>query len=208
MINEKSLKIALPKGRMSDESLEYLYQKGITSMQSFPESRELIFHDDQKNIDFLIIRSQDVGTYVEQGAADIGFLGYDVLQENTFDVYTPLSLPFGECYLAIAYPEGQDSWKEKRSIRVATKYPNLTTRFFYQKGYNIQIIKLYGSIEIAPIMGISDVIVDLVSTGKTLKANRLVEDEKIIYSSARMIMNAASFHRKRKLLNRIIREMI
>lgn len=208
MNSSETLKLALPKGRMSEESLEYLYSRDITSLKKFPDSRELIFHDSEKNIDFLIIRSQDVGTYVEQGAADIGILGYDVLLENSYDVYTPASLPFGKCHLAVAYPEKLNSWKDKRNIRVATKYPNLTTRFFYQKGYNIQIIKLYGSIEIAPIIGISDVIVDLVSTGRTLKANHLVEDEKIIYSSARMIVNPTSYHRKRNTLNNIIREMI
>ncbi len=208
MIHKSSLKIALPKGRMSDESLEYLFQRKITSLSKFPDSRELIFHDPENNIDFLIIRSQDVGTYVETGAADLGFLGYDVLLENSFSVYTAASLPFGECHLSVAHPQNSLEWKNKRKIKVATKYPNLTTRFFYQKGYNIQIIKLYGSIEIAPIMGISDVIVDLVSTGKTLVANGLVEDEKIIESSARLIIHPGSYHRKRKILNHIIREMV
>jgi len=196
--------IALPKGRMSEESLEFLHSKKLCSFKEFPKSRELIFKDEKNDLEFLLIRSQDVGTYVEQGAADLGVIGFDLMQEHKFEVFSPSTLPFGDCNLCIAYPENKKNWSQYKNLKVATKYPKITTDYFHKNGYNIQIIKLYGSIEIAPITGISDIIVDLVSTGQTLKANNLTKGESILFSTARLIVNPSAYVFKRKKLNKII----
>ncbi len=201
---DKPLRIALPKGRMSDDSVEYFYRHGITSFSKFSVDRELIIADKEKGLEFLLIRSKDVGAYVEQGAADIGVLGHDVLAEHNFEVLTPVALPFGACRLSIAYPNGKTDWQNKRNIRVATKYPKLTSRYFFERGFNITIVELYGSIEIAPLTGISDVIVDLVSTGNTLKANGLSEEESILDSTARLIVNPVSWVFRRAEISKMI----
>jgi len=184
------LKIALPKGRMSDESIDYLFARGLTSINSKTANpgRELILRDTEKNLEFYLIRSKDVGAYVEQGAADLGVMGHDLLLEHGFDVYVPVAFPFGECRLSVAYPKEKSDWQKKTEIRVATKYPKLATEYFFRRGFNIRIIELYGSIEIAPLTGLADVIVDLVSSGQTLAANNLVEEDIILKSSARLIL--------------------
>jgi ATP phosphoribosyltransferase len=124
--------------------------------------------------------------------------------ETNFYVYIPAALPFGECRLSVAYPKGKADWQKQREIRVATKYPRLATEYFFSRGFNIRTIELYGSIEIAPLTGLSDVIVDLVSTGATLKANNLVEEEVILTSSARVIMNPSAFAMQRPRLMQFI----
>lgn len=207
MQNSIPLRIALPKGRMSVESLEFLSGLGLTSMKEFPSNRKLIFKDEQHNIEYLLVRSKDVGTYVEQGACDLGIIGYDLLAENKFDVYVPARLPFGECSLCIAYAEGSKNWQSRKNIRVATKYPGLTSRYFFEHGFNVQIIELYGSIEIAPLTGISDVIVDLVSTGQTLKENNLFKGPEILKSSARLIMNHSSYLFKKSRIQHVLEKI-
>ncbi|MDH5721226.1 MAG: ATP phosphoribosyltransferase [Spirochaetia bacterium] len=178
--------IALPKGRMSEESLSHFYQCGITKIKEFNHDRKLIFDDIEKKIKFLLVRSKDVGTYIEQGAADIGVIGFDLLKEHEFNVYISTKLPFGKCRLSVAWPQNHDE-PNKRHIKVATKYPRITSKYFYEQGINIELINLYGSIEIAPLTGISHAIVDLVSTGETLKANNLIEKNRILNSEARLI---------------------
>jgi len=205
---EQRLRIALPKGRMSDESLEYFVSKGLCSLSKAGEGRELILRDEKSDIDFYLIRSKDVGAYVEQGAADLGIMGLDLLLEHRFDVFIPAALPFGECRLSVAYPKGQTDWYKKRDLRVATKYPRLATEYFFRRGFNIRIIELYGSIEIAPLTGLSDVIVDLVSTGATLKANNLVEEEIIMTSTARLILNPSALALRRARLGSFVRPLI
>ena len=197
----------MPKGRMSDESIAFLFSKKVISIDHLSDSRQLIFSDDKNNIEILLIRSKDVGTYVEQGAADLGIIGYDMLREYYFDVFIPLKLPFGNCRLSVAYLKDQTAWKKNRHIRVATKYPNLASEFFYLKGYNAEIISLYGSIETAPISGISDVVVDLVSTGKTLEANDLVEDQVILHSHASLVVNPRIYVQKRRQINKHIDQL-
>lgn len=193
---------------MSDESLEYFVSKGLCSLSKTGEGRELILRDEKSEIDFYLIRSKDVGAYVEQGAADLGIMGLDLLLEHQFDVYIPAALPFGECRLSVAYPKGQTDWYKKRDLRVATKYPRLATEYFFRRGFNIRIIELYGSIEIAPLTGLSDVIVDLVSTGATLKANNLVEEEIIMTSTARLILNPSALALRRERLGGFVRQLI
>lgn len=203
MADEK-LKIALPKGRMSDESLEFFSSRGLCSLNRTQNGRELILHDTQSNIDFFLIRSKDVGAYVEQGAADLGIMGLDLLLEHKFDVFIPAALPFGHCRLSVAYPQQRVNWQKKPELRVATKYPRLATEYFFRRGFNIRTIELYGSIEIAPLTGLSDVIVDLVSTGATLKANSLIEEEVILESTARLIMNPSALALRRTRLMQFI----
>lgn len=198
------LRIALPKGRMSDESLEFFASRGLCTLNRTQEGRELILHDAKSDIDFYLIRSKDVGAYVEQGAADLGIMGLDLLLEHNFDVYIPAALPFGQCRLSVAYPKDRADWQKKPEIRVATKYPRLATEYFFRRGFNIRTIELYGSIEIAPLTGLSDVIVDLVSTGATLKANNLVEEEIILESSARLILNPSALALNRRRLMQFI----
>ncbi len=198
------LRVALPKGRMSDESLDFFSSRDLSSLKQTADGRELILHDAKHPVDFYLIRSKDVGAYVEQGAADLGVMGLDVLLEHDFDVFIPAKLPFGDCRLSVAYPEGKLDWQKKSEIRVATKYPKLAREYFFRRGFNIRTIELYGSIEIAPLTGLSDVIVDLVSTGATLKANHLVEEEIILESSARLIMNPSSFALQRSRLMQFI----
>lgn len=201
---EDRLRIALPKGRMSDESLEFFSKRGLCNITKTSDGRELILTDEKSNIDFYLIRSKDVGAYVEQGAADLGIMGLDLLLEHNFDVFIPATLPFGDCRLSVAYPKDRTTWQQKREIRVATKYPRLATEYFFRRGFNIRTIELYGSIEIAPLTGLSDVIVDLVSTGATLKANNLVEEEIILTSTARLIMNPSAFALRRQRVMQFI----
>ena len=194
----------MPKGRMGEESLEYFYKHKITSIKELPDNRQLIFYDKKNDVEILLVRSKDVGTYVEQAAVDLGIIGYDLIMESDYQVFIPLKLPFGKCRLSIAYPEGDNDWKNRRNIRVATKYPRLASDFLYLKGYNTEIIELYGSVEIAPLTKISDVIVDLISTGQTLKMNHLVEDQVILHAQACLIVNASVYYHKRESINAIL----
>jgi ATP phosphoribosyltransferase len=157
---------------------------------------------------FLIVRPTDVPTYVEYGAADVGVVGKDVLLEQDNDVYEPLDLGFGACRIAVAAPRGERSHDRFSSkIRVATKYPKITERYFNQRGVPVEIIKLYGSIELAPIVGLADRIVDLVETGNTLKAHDLVEVECIANSTARLIVNRASLKLKHAAMTELIKKL-
>ncbi|MBS0618068.1 MAG: ATP phosphoribosyltransferase [Spirochaetes bacterium] len=189
---------------MSDESLEFFAARGLSALSKTGDGRELIMYDDAHHLEFYLIRSKDVGAYVEQGAADLGVMGLDLLLEHNFDVFIPAALPFGECRLSVAYPNARPDWQRKRDLRVATKYPHLATEYFFRRGFNIRIIELYGSIEIAPLTGLADVIVDLVSTGATLKANKLTEEEIILKSSARLILNPSAFALRRERLIQFI----
>jgi len=157
---------------------------------------------------FLIVRPTDVPTYVEYGAADVGIVGKDVLMEQESDVYEPLDLRFGACRIAVAALKGQASRDRLSSkIRVATKYPKITERYFNQRGIPVEIIKLYGSIELAPLVGLADRIVDLVETGNTLKAHDLVEVECIAQSTARLIVNRASLKLKHAVITALIKQL-
>ncbi|MCS6972541.1 MAG: ATP phosphoribosyltransferase [Leptospiraceae bacterium] len=198
------LRIALPKGRMSEESLAFFAARGLCSPAQATDSRQLIVRDEANGIDFYLLRSKDVGAYVEQGAADLGIMGLDLLLEHRFRVFILAALPFGHCRLAVAYPEGKTGWQRLPELRVATKYPRLATEYFFRRGLNIRIIELYGSVEIAPLTGLADVIVDLVSTGATLKANQLVEEETILESTARLILNPSAFALRRQQILQVV----
>lgn len=201
------LTIALPKGRVMKEALKIFAKIGIEPPEPMEESRKLIFDDLKNGLRFLVVKPTDVPTYVEYGAADIGVAGKDVLSEQERDVYEPLDLKIGKCRMIVAEPSelsAKDDPSQWTSIRIATKYPNITERYFASKGIQVELIKLYGSIELAPLIGLSERIVDLVETGETLRQNGLVEVDKIMDISSRLIVNRASLKIKGARIAEII----
>lgn len=202
------LTIALCKGKLIEPTLELFGRAGYGATQMATGSRRLVFTCPEIGVTFLVVRPTDVPTYVEYGAADVGIVGKDVLLEQDSDVYEPLDLGFGACRIAVAALRGQESRDRFSSkIRVATKYPRITERYFNQRGVPVEIIKLYGSIELAPIVGLADRIVDLVETGNTLKAHDLVEVECIAHSTARLIVNRASLKLKHQAVSELIKKL-
>jgi len=199
-----TLTIALSKGKLFEPAMELLARVGLISRKIAGESRRLVFENPATGTRIMIVRPSDVPTYVEYGAVDAGIVGADVLMEQATDVYEPLDLGFGACRLAVAAPAAIRSNGRVSKLRVATKYPNVTERHFTNKGIPIEIIKLYGSIELAPMVGLADCIVDLISTGKTLKAHHLVVKEIIALSTARLIVNRASLKLKYQRINELI----
>jgi len=199
-----TLTIALSKGKLFEPAMELLARVGLISRKIAGESRRLVFENPATGTRIMIVRPSDVPTYVEYGAVDAGIVGADVLMEQATDVYEPLDLGFGACRLAVAAPAAIRSNGRVSKLRVATKYPNVTERHFTHKGIPIEIIKLYGSIELAPMVGLADCIVDLISTGNTLKAHHLVVKEIIASSTARLIVNRASLKLKYQRINELI----
>lgn len=200
--------IALSKGRIFTETMPILNQLDIFCKEDPETSRKLVFETNKKNIRLIIVRASDVPTYVEWGGADMGIAGRDVLDEFQGEgLFQPIDLGIGKCQLMVAAKKVFDyeaCIKQKRRLRVATKYPQAARKFFANKGIHIDVIKLYGSMELAPIVGMSDVIVDLVSSGKTLEANNLIALEKISDISSRLIINQASLKIKRAQLKPLI----
>ena len=194
--------IALPKGRLMDESLEIFKKAGIEV--DVPSSRKLFFTDKGKNYRFLIVRAQDVATYVEYAAADLGIVGRDVLNETEPDLFELLDLGIGYCKMVVAGKSSDCLTKKTDTIKVATKFVNIAKNHFLKKGLNVEIIKLYGSIELAPVLGIADCIVDIVSTGRTLKENGLEVIEEIFESTAFLISNRISYYAKNKQIVKLV----
>ena len=208
IVNPKSeLTIALPKGRILKEAVALFKKIGIDYSDAMEDSRRLIFENKKNRMRFMVIRPQDVPTYVEYGAADIGIAGKDVLLEQERDIYEPLDLDIGLCRMVVAEPKElgkKDNPRHWTHIRVATKYPNITSRYFLNKGIQVEIIKLYGSIELAPLLGLSERIVDLVATGETLRRNGLVEVEEIMKVTSKLICNRASLKTKPERIKGLI----
>lgn len=195
--------IALPKGRMADLTVELLEKSGISQNVLKDISRRLVISDVQNSLKFMLVKPADVPTYVEHGAADLGICGKDILLEQKKDCYEVLDLRFGKCKMVVAGPKDmKDSFLSNK--RVATKFPNIAENYYRQKGENVEIIKLNGSVELAPIVGLSEVIVDIVETGTTLRENGLVIMEEIFSSSARLIVNKASLKTKSERIKEII----
>jgi len=201
-----TLTVALSKGKLLEPAIDLFKRVGLAPKDISAESRRLVFEHQASGTTIMIVRPSDVPTYVEYGAVDVGVVGADVLMEQATDVYEPLDLGFGACRLAVAAPESavERNGRHGIKLRVATKYPNMTERFFTQKGIPIEIIKLYGSVELAPLVGLADRIVDLVSSGKTLRAHNLVVTDVIAESTARLIVNRASLKLKHKRVNGLI----
>lgn len=189
------LTVALTKGRLAEQTLELFEKLGIAMEEMRdPHSRRLIFTNEEKGLRFFLAKGPDVPTYVELGAADIGVVGYDILLEEKRRVYEVLDLGFGSCRMCVCGPAGaRAKLLHHEMIRVASKYPNIAREYFYnEKQQTVDIIKLNGSVELGPIVGLSDVIVDIVETGSTLRENGLEVLETICPLSARMIVNQVS----------------
>lgn len=200
-----SITIALPKGRLAEDTVNLMAKLNIVESGCIDfNSRKLIFEDSKNKIKFILIRNMDVPTYVEYGACDLGVVGKDIVEESGADVYELLDLGFGFCRMCVAAPNDFDA-KYYHDMRVATKFVNIAKNFFQSKGIFIEVIKLYGSIEIAPLLNLSDLIVDLVSTGETLKKNGLREVETIMSSTARLISNKSllkyKYHRLKEIID-------
>lgn len=206
----KYLTIALAKGRLANQALELFEQVGITCEEMKDKhSRKLIFTNEAQGFKFFLAKASDVPTYVEYGAADIGIVGKDTLLEEGRRLYEVLDLGLGRCRMCVCGPESAaDCLKRHELIRVATKYPSIATDYFYNKKHQtVEIIKLNGSIELAPIVGLSEVIVDIVETGSTLKENGLTVLEEVCPLSARMVVNQVSLKREHKRISRLIQDM-
>ncbi len=192
------LTLALPKGRIFTTAIERLMEAELLSRAISDKSRTLIHIDKGTGVRTLILRNTDVPTYVERGAADLGVIGKDVLLEQGREVYEPVDLHFAPCRMIVAVPEGM-MWEDltkRMELRVATKFPAIAARFFADQGIQAQMVRLYGNVEIAPATGVADVVVDLVETGSTLKANNLVAVKEIFSATARLIVNRASLKTK------------
>jgi len=200
--------IALSKGRILDETLPLLKAAGIVASEDPDTSRKLIIATSRANVRLIIVRATDVPTYVQYGAAELGVAGGDVLAEHSGNgVYQPLDLKIARCRLMVAVRKGYDYEQAVRSgarLRVATKYLQTAREHFAAKGVHVDLIKLYGSMELAPLTGLADAIVDLVSTGNTLKANNLVAVEEIAPISARLIVNQAAYKLKRAAIQPLL----
>lgn len=202
---ERPLMIALSKGRLLAPSLRFLKKLEAAPPGLSEETRRLTFDLPEKNLKFILVRATDVPTYVEYGAADLGIVGKDLLLEQMRDVYEPLDLGFGRCKIVLAQPDGkQDRENGQFKLRVATKYPNITERYFSEKGIPIEIVKLYGSIELAPLVGLAEQIVDLSSSGETLRAHHLSVVDEIAECTARLIVNRASLKLKFPAIQKMI----
>lgn len=204
------LTFALCKGRLAKKTMELLEQIGITCEEmKDPDTRKLIFVNEERKLKFFLAKGPDVPTYVEYGAADIGVVGKDVIQEENRRMYEVLDLGYGKCRMCVCGPESaQELLQKQELIRVATKYPHIAKNYFYdQKHQTVEIIKLNGSIELAPIVGLSEVIVDIVETGSTLRENGLKVLEEICPLSARMVVNQVSMKMENERIGRLIQEL-
>lgn len=206
--NQQELVLALSKGRIFDETIPLLEKAGIEVLEDPETSRKLILPTNKPKVRVIIVRATDVPTYVQYGAADFGVAGKDVLQESgATGLYQPIDLQIARCHLAVAVKKGFDyqaAIQRGARLRVASKYVHAAREHFAKKGLHVDIIKLYGSMELAPLVGLSDAIVDLVSTGNTLKANNLVEVEYIQEITSRLVVNQASLKLKRQEMRPIL----
>jgi ATP phosphoribosyltransferase len=202
------LTLALPKGRLLEPAIELLRDLGVSAVD--PESRKLIFTDPGRGLEILLLKPADVPAYVTYGAADLGIVGKDILLEQEPDVYEPLDLGFGFCRLVVAEPRElweRDDPSKWSWVRVATKYPRLTEQYFSSRGIQVEIVRLDGSIELAPLVGLAERIVDLVQSGETLRANGLVEVAEIARSTARVIVNRASMKTEYAAVTQLVEDM-
>ena len=203
-----SITLALSKGRIFDETLPLLAAAGIEVLEDPEKTRKLILPTNQSDVRVVLVRATDVPTYVEYGGADIGVTGKDTLIEHGGQgLFRPLDLRIARCHVSVAVRadfDYQQAVHQGARLRVATKYPHIAREFFAGKGVHVDLIKLYGSMELAPLTGLADAIVDLVSTGNTLKANQLVEVERIMDISSHLVVNQAAFKLKQARLKRII----
>lgn len=210
MNNDRYLTFALGKGRLANKTLELLEQIDITCEEMKDKnSRKLIFVNEELKLKFFLAKGSDVPTYVEYGAADIGVVGKDTILEENKRVYEVLDLGFGKCRMCVCGPQSaKELLQHHEMIRVASKYPNIAKDYFYNKKHQtVDIIKLHGSVELGPIVGLSDVIVDIVETGSTLRENGLQVLEEICPLSARMIVNQVSMQMETERIRELIHKL-
>lgn len=210
MSEERYLTFALAKGRLANKTMELLEKVGITCEEmKDKDSRKLIFVNEERKLKFFLSKGPDVPTYVEYGAADIGVVGKDTIMEENRHVYEVLDLGYGKCRMCVCGPESaKELLKHHEMIRVASKYPNIAKDYFYNKKHQtVDIIKLNGSVELGPIVKLSDVIVDIVETGSTLKENGLGVLEEICPLSARMIVNQVSMQMEPERIKKLITDL-
>ena len=196
--------MAIPTGRVLDASLAFLSACNMRVPPEIGSSRKLQLDSGDGRYRFVLVKPADIPTYVEYGVADSGICGTDVLHEQSPDVHQPLDLQFGRCRMVVA---GRPDSIGRPGLRVATKYPSTTEKFFHQRGEAVEVIPLSGSVELAPALGLADRIVDLVETGNTLRDNGLVVLEEIMQCTARLIINRASFHTKQDEIRRLVASM-
>lgn len=208
--NKSYLTFALGKGRLANQTMDLLEQIGITCTEmKDPRTRKLIFVNEELKFRFFLAKGPDVPTYVEYGAADIGVVGKDTILEEKRNIYEVLDLGFGKCKMCICGPESaRELLQHHEQIRVATKYPRIAKDYFYnRKHQTVELIKLNGSVELAPIVGLSEVICDIVETGTTLKENGLTVLEEVCPISARVVVNQVSMKMENERITRLIRDL-
>lgn len=204
---ERFLRIALAKGRIAQQALDLLEGVGMECDSLKGSSRRLIARDLKGKVEFILAKASDVAKYVERGAVDMGVVGKDTLMEQQPDLYEVLDLGIGRCRMVVAgKPDMGGKYRNAAKV-VATKYPNIATNFFREKGEGIEVVKLDGSVELAPLIGLADVIVDLVETGRTLKENGLVVLEEICPISARLVVNKVSLRVENQKITGILKEL-
>lgn len=203
------LTIALSKGTLLDPTIKLFKEADLPLENLDPDSRTMVFNYEEEKVRYIMCRPTDVPTYVEQGAADLGIVGKDVIVEQGKDVFELVDLGYGYCRFVVAVPKGLEdkSLQEFNYKRVATKFPVVAEKFFRSQGLQVEIIKLHGNIELAPIMGLADMIVDIVSTGRTLRENNLVELVQIMDSTTRLICNRVSYRTKHQRIQPLINKL-
>ncbi len=203
-----TLTIALPKGRLADDALIWLQRAGWP-LPAADNGRKLIVDSVDGRMHYVLAKPMDVPVFVEQGAADIGIAGLDVIRERAADVFEPMRLPFGHCRLSVAGPASRKGRPLRLDLypRVATKYPHLTSQYFRRRGISAELIVLSGSVELGPLVNLADLIVDLVQTGDTLRANDLVELRTILESQAVLIVNRASYRLHTAVIDSLLHAM-
>ncbi|WP_028594371.1 ATP phosphoribosyltransferase [Paenibacillus assamensis] len=194
------LKVAMPKGRIYKQASTLFREAGLLVPEDEDQSRKLIIDIPEVKMQFIMAKPVDVPTYVEYGAADIGIVGKDVLLEEKRDVYELLDLGIARCRMSVI---GLPDWKPLTNPRVATKYPNVASQYFRERGQQVEVIKLNGSIELAPLIGLADRIVDMVETGKTLQENGLIELEEMFGITSRLIANRVSYRMKNEVIQQL-----
>ena len=209
---KETFNIAVPKGYLFEETIRILEKCGYDTGCFENNDRKLFFYSEKDNFKYVITRPMDVPVYVEHGACDIGFVGKDVLLENEFSVFELLDLKNGKCRMILATRKNCIDDVKRRyehfgTVRVATKYPNIAKTFFEKKGMQVEIIKLYGSVELAPLLGIADEILDITATGRTILENDLVEMENVADSTTRLIANEVSYRIKNEIIEDIIKKI-
>ncbi len=207
---KKNLVMAVPKGTLYKPTIDLLKKTGLNCGEMENDTRKLLFTDDEQEVQYIVCRPTDIPTFVEYGAADLGFVGKDTIVEQKKDVFELLDLKYGFCRFMVAMPEEkarEKDWRQLDHARVATKFPRVAQQFFASLGKQMEIIKLHGNIELAPMVGLSDLIVDIVSTGRTLRENKLVEVAPIFNSTTRLIANRVSHRMLSERINPIIEKI-